>query len=272
MIIVSFTHFLYEEDFRTYDCIICHEEVNVGHGSYSCSRCSVIFHVNCAMKDKSSYSIVENEDEESVDISVNSITNFLEWNDADEDTVIQHFKHIHHLMLSDKVSAYENKCCDGCLLPISASFYYCLQCDFFLHKVCAELLKIKHVWHHRCQKPLLLTSGEVFRCVKCDFGSDAFSYKCEECGRYTCLRCVLALIPGAQTCLGHKHPLRFYTDHTGQCDACGDDDIKGLFRCKECNFSLDHKCFSLFVTMENKCDGHLLSLTYHDNNSYSESH
>ncbi|KAL4309090.1 hypothetical protein GQ457_01G034720 [Hibiscus cannabinus] len=265
-------YFLYEEEFKTFDCIICHEKVNVGYGNYSCSRCNVIFHVNCVLKDEDSYLIVENEDEESVDISVNSITDVLEQNEAGEATVIQHFKHIHHLMLSDNVSEYENKCCDGCLLPVSDPFYHCLQCGFFLHKVCAELPKVKHVWHHRCRQQLVLTSNKVFQCVKCHYVSNAFAYKCEECNDYTCLRCIIALTPGAKICLGHKHPLLFYKDYGGQCNACGLYNGQGLFRCKECDLSLDLKCFSLPITVEDKCDGHLLSLTRHDNNSYSESH
>ncbi|MBA0555361.1 hypothetical protein Golob_025544 [Gossypium lobatum] len=40
------------------------------------------------MKDKGSYKILENEDEESLDESVSSITKVLEWNDAGEATVI----------------------------------------------------------------------------------------------------------------------------------------------------------------------------------------
>ncbi|XP_039001965.1 uncharacterized protein LOC120128346 [Hibiscus syriacus] len=95
-------YFQHEEDFRTSYCIICHEEVNADHGSYSCSKCNVIFLVNCVMEDEDSYSIVENEDDESLDIYVSSITNVLEWNDTGEATLIQHFKHIHHLILSDR--------------------------------------------------------------------------------------------------------------------------------------------------------------------------
>ncbi|KAL4310653.1 hypothetical protein GQ457_01G034520 [Hibiscus cannabinus] len=265
------TYFLYEEDFKTSDCIICHEEVNTGHGSYSCSKCNAIFHVNCVTGDKDLYFIVENEEVESLDISVNSITNVLEWNDAGEAIVIQHFKHNHHLMLSDRVSEYENKCCDGCVLPISTSFYYCLQCDFFLHKVCAELSKVKHVWYDRCQKPLVLTSGEVFRCVYCGHWSNAFAYFCEECGYYRCLRCVIAFTPGGRTCLAHEHTLFYYTGFKRHCNACGVY-RNALLCCKECNFDLDHVCFSLPITVENKCDEHLLSLTHHENNSYSESH
>ncbi|PPR95801.1 hypothetical protein GOBAR_AA24873 [Gossypium barbadense] len=266
------TYFHHIEDFRVLDCIICHDEVNTEHGSYYCSKCTVIFHVKCVMKDKDSYEIVENEDEESPDESVSSITKVLERNDAGEATVIEHFKHIHYLILSDRVGEYDDKCCDGCLLPIVTSFYYCTQCDFFLHKFCAELPKVKHVWHHRCRPALVLTSNEVFECVRCLCLSNAFAYKCEECEQCTCLRCIIALTPGARTCLGHKHPLLFYTEYKGPCVPCGKDDIKGLFRCKDCNFSLDHKCFSLPIRSEHKSDKHLLSLASHDDNRYSESH
>ncbi|KAL4273348.1 hypothetical protein GQ457_13G028430 [Hibiscus cannabinus] len=267
---LSHTYFLYREYVKTLNCIICHEEVNAEHGNYSCSKCNDIFHVNCATEDEDSYVIIENEDEEPLDISVNSMI-VLEWNDVGEAIVVQHFNHIHSLRLGDKASEYDNKCCDGCLLPISTSFYYCSQCELYLHKVCAELPKVKHVWHHRCQKPLVLTSNKGFRCVKCGHTSNAFSYKCEECNGYTCLRCVIALTPGARTCPGHKHnPLFFYKDYIGQCNACGEDD-KGMFRCKDCDICLDVECFSLPITVQDKCDEHLLSLADHDDNNYSES-
>ncbi|TYH81928.1 hypothetical protein ES332_D02G020000v1 [Gossypium tomentosum] len=262
-------YFLRREDFRVLDCIMCNCEVSTEYGSYYCSECDVIFHVNCAMKNKNSYEIVENEDEESADVS--AITKVLEWNDAGEATVIEHITHIHHLTLSDGVGEYDNKCCDGCLLPISDSFYYCTQCDFFLHKVCVELPKVKQVWHHRCRSSLVLTSNEVFRCVVCGYLSKAFAYKCEKCKKHTCLRCIIALTPGTHTCLGHKHPIFLYTENRGGCVACGCD-FNGLLRCKDCDFSLDHKCFSLPITSQHKSDEHLLSLTYHDDNSYSESY
>ncbi|MBA0635675.1 hypothetical protein Godav_025427 [Gossypium davidsonii] len=248
---------------------MCNDEVSTDYGSYYCSECDVIFHVKCAMKNRNSYEIVENEDKESADVS--SITKVLEWNDAGEATVIEHITHIHHLTLSDRVGKYDNKCCDGCLLPISDSFYYCTQCDFFLHKVCVELPKVKQVWHHPCQSSLVLTSNEAFQCLECGYLSRAFAYICEECEQRICLRCIIALTPGAHTCVGHKHPVFLYTENIGVCVACGCN-CNGLLRCKDCDFSLDHKCFSLPITSQHKSDEHLLSLTYHDDNSYSESY
>ncbi|XP_040945333.1 uncharacterized protein [Gossypium hirsutum] len=103
-------YFLRVEDFRVLDCIICHDEVNIEHGSYYCSKCDVIFHVKCAMKDKDLYEIVENEDEESPNEFVSSITKVLEWNDVGEATVIEHSMHIHHLTLGDRVECVQRTC------------------------------------------------------------------------------------------------------------------------------------------------------------------
>ncbi|XVF37818.1 hypothetical protein REPUB_Repub20aG0043600 [Reevesia pubescens] len=132
---------------------------------------------------------------------------------------------------------------------------------------------MKHVWHHYCQQPLVLTSDEIFRCRISKRLSNAFAYTCNECERKTCLRCVIALTPGAQTCPKHEHPLFFYKQYEGQCSACGDRTYEA-FRCKDtsCNFVLDLKCFSLPTRARRKCDEHILALTYHDKNSYAESH
>ncbi|TYI91851.1 hypothetical protein E1A91_D02G024100v1 [Gossypium mustelinum] len=92
-----------------------------------------------------------------------------------------------------------------------------------------------------------------------------------ECQSRTCLRCVIALTPGARTCLKHEHPLRFYRQYEGKCNACSLYSWQA-FCCKDCNFVLDVGCFSLPITAQHKCDEHLLSLTHHDDNNYSESH
>ncbi|KAH1096094.1 hypothetical protein J1N35_013015 [Gossypium stocksii] len=252
---VSHTYFLHKEHFERLDCMICHNEVNTEYGSYYCVDCNIIFHVNCATRDKDFYYIVslENKDGKPLDISLNS-TNVLERNDAGEATIIEHFKHNHYLTLSDKIREYGNKCCDGCMLLISDSFYYCSECEFFLHKTCAELPKMKPIWYHLCQSAtLVLTSDNIFRCEICYFLSNGLAYKCNECGTHTCLRCQ-ALPPDALTCPGHEHPLLYYYDFDGQCSAC------------------EPICMLLPTRARHKCDEHLLALTYYDINDYSKYH
>ncbi|MFQ6627906.1 hypothetical protein Gotur_008189 [Gossypium turneri] len=262
------TYFHHIEDFGVLNCMICHDEVDTEHGSYYCSKCNVIFHVHCVTEDKRSYSIVslENEDE----IPYESSITVLESNDAGEATKIKHFKHIHNLMLSPFVGRYENRC-DGCLLPISGPFYSCSFCDFFLHKACAELPKMKDVWHHLCPEPLALISDKAFECLECLNLYNAFAYECCGCETKICLQCVIALTPGARTYLKHEHPLFYYREHKGKCNACGNA-TRSAFWCKDCNFVLHMECFSLPITAHHKCDEHLLSLTDHNDNSYSESY
>ncbi|XVF65499.1 hypothetical protein PTKIN_Ptkin09bG0254400 [Pterospermum kingtungense] len=255
-----------EEGLKSRDCLICHKEVNLSHGSYFCSDCKFIFHVRCVTRDDHSYLLLENnEDEKSFDpITV------IEKNDAGEATKVMHFLHEHELMLRDEI-VENDKCCDGCRLSISASFYYCSSCDFFLHKSCAELPKMKHLWCHPCQKRLILTSFGYFTCGNCIYLSSGFGYECKECECYVCIRCIFALSLGALTCPGHQHPLFYYEKYNGQCSACCKDVTEAL-RCKDCSFDLCHTCFSLPTTARHKCDKHLLRLTYHDDNNYSECH
>ncbi|PPS14980.1 hypothetical protein GOBAR_AA05576 [Gossypium barbadense] len=216
----------------------------------------------------------ENEEDKSLDIPVNSITKVLERNDDGEATVIEHFKHKHYLMLSDNIREHGDKCCDGCLLLISAKFYHCSGCDFFLHKSCAELPKIRlfsvHVY---CEeepfsgsKPLILTSDCMFKCDGCGYLSNGFSYKCNKCGFDMCLRCAALVLQDAVKIPGHKHPILYYYDYEGQCSACGRGTISAI-SCKDCNFDLCGSC-----VMRHKCDEHLLTLTYDKINDYTKYH
>ncbi|XP_017975933.1 PREDICTED: uncharacterized protein LOC18602527 [Theobroma cacao] len=273
-------YFLHEDNFESWDCIICHEDVNAAHGCYFCSDCKITAHVNCATKEKNWYYEVspENQDEESTNSlallpgeSIDSITCVIERNDAGEATKIKHFKHMHELMLSEKIAEYD-KYCEACMLPISASFYYCLECDFFLHKACAELPKMmKHVWFHYCQQSsFILISDCIFRCESCRYLSNGFAYRCNECGDRVCLRC-MSLTPDTLTCQGHKHPLLLYVEYEGKCCGCGDDMDEG-YCCKGCNFALCVTCVALPTTTRHKCDEHVFVLTYKDDNDYSECH
>ncbi|TYG35778.1 hypothetical protein ES288_D13G010400v1 [Gossypium darwinii] len=278
---VFHTYFIHKEYSESLNCIRCHEVVDTEHGSYFCADCNVIFHVNCALKEKEWYCIVsqENEDDKSLDIPVNSITKFLETNDAGEATLIEHCKHKHYLMLSDKISEHGDKCCDGCLLLISAKFYHCLRCDFFLHKSCAELPKMDLIWDHRCvgklfsgSKPFILTSDCMFECEQCTYLSNGFSYKCNECGIHRCVRC--ATLPYAVKIPGHKHLLLFYYDYYNfekQCSGCGTD-LSNTYRCKDCNFGLCLNCVMRPTRVGHNCDDHPLNLTYHKINDYTKYH
>ncbi|KAG4109777.1 hypothetical protein ERO13_D13G007433v2 [Gossypium hirsutum] len=250
------------------------------YGSYFGADCNVIFHVNCALHGKGWYCIVsqENEDDKSLDIPVNSITKVLERNDAGQATVIEHCEHKHYLMLSDQISEHGDKCCDGCLLLISAKFYHFLRCDFFLHKSCAELPKKKLFPYHFCYgkpfsgpKPFILTSDCMFKCEQCRYLFNGFSYKCNECGIHMCLGCFVLCLQDAVKIPGHKHPLLYYYDYEEHCSGCGED-IISTFGCKDCNFNLCNRCVTQPTRVRHKCDEHILALTYDKVNDYAKYH
>ncbi|XVF83465.1 hypothetical protein PTKIN_Ptkin16aG0488400 [Pterospermum kingtungense] len=253
------TYFLEEHGFETWECRHCYEEVNPDHGSYFCSKCNYIVHVNCALAETYFYHVVDSvETDEAVELSFKHVTA----------TSIKHFSHDHDLTFSEDIVG--DKQCDGCLLSISASCYYCAQCDFFLHKSCAELPMKKHIWFHLHQRLPRLTSGCIFRCGICSSEISGFAYTCDECENPYCLRC--ALVSDITKCEGHEHPLAFYPNYEGLCNACGGSTDDGANRCKSCNFNLHDACLILPLTARNKYDEHPYKLTYHDNNNYSKSH
>ncbi|PPD66739.1 hypothetical protein GOBAR_DD36382 [Gossypium barbadense] len=242
-------------------CKICCQVTRRRGFVYGCSPCKFVVHIECASQ--SPLQVIKSTNHE------HPFTLSLRQVPSTCDGCGTEGNHVAYTC-GPFVGGYENSC-DGCMLPISDPFYYCSECAFFLHKACAELPKMKNVWYHDCKEPLALISDKAFQCRRCWGISNAFAYECCGCEEKICLRCVIALTPGARTCLKHEHPLFYYPKHNGKCNACGET-TEAAFCCKDCNFVLDLDCFSLPITARHKCDEHLLSLTDHDDNSYSEHH
>ncbi|XP_017984231.1 PREDICTED: uncharacterized protein LOC18585796 [Theobroma cacao] len=270
---ISHTYFVGQDKFKSWECRICHlEDVNSKYGSYSCSDCDYIVHVNCAIEEYNWYDFDESGiiDESLEENSALQPYSFVKEIKDGENVVaieIKHFSHQHNLILSNDIK--DDKCCDGCVLSISTSYYYCSQCNFFLHKSCSELPRKKHLWDHRHHgKPLSLTSEFIFQCVICKYETSGFAYTCAICEEYLCLRC--ALVFDNPRCHGHEHPLSLSRVDQGWCNACGDS-TKPAFRCNSCNFYWHGNCLKLQYKARHKSDVHHFTLTYHDND-YSESH
>ncbi|XVF83392.1 hypothetical protein PTKIN_Ptkin16aG0481700 [Pterospermum kingtungense] len=249
------TYFLEEHGFESWECKHCYEEVNTEHGSYFCSKCNYIVHVNCALEQPHFYNVVDTiETDEAMEMSFQHVTA----------TSIKHFSHYHNLIMSEDIVG--DKQCDGCLLPISASYYCCSQCNFFLHKSCAELPKKKHIWYHYHRRLFRLTSGCISQCAICVYKTSGFAYNCDECEERHCLRC--ALVSDSTRCEGHEHLLRAYPNCKGLCNACGGS-TEAAYGCKSCNFTLHNSCMRLPLIARHKYDEHPLQLAYQDNNRYS---
>ncbi|KAK5795256.1 hypothetical protein PVK06_036514 [Gossypium arboreum] len=59
---ISHTYFIEQREHETWECRVCFEEVNTEHGSYFCSKCNFIVHVNCATKDPLHYYEVDSKE------------------------------------------------------------------------------------------------------------------------------------------------------------------------------------------------------------------
>ncbi|KAI8026081.1 hypothetical protein LOK49_LG02G01742 [Camellia lanceoleosa] len=159
------THEYYSK-FSQFLCKICKNSMVGGRfWLYVCIGCLYCIHVKCSTKTKERESAikVENIDVANlihlpmVDDSISAIDLFLKqisMGDNKREAKLNHFSHHHPLILfdvqGDNNLCYENellilnelnkdKICNACVRKISAPFYSCGLCDFFLHKWCAEL-------------------------------------------------------------------------------------------------------------------------------------
>ncbi|MFQ6652536.1 hypothetical protein Gotur_024354 [Gossypium turneri] len=268
-------------DSRTWDCRICYKKVNTAHGSYCCSRpnCDFVIHVKCAIDGTNKFwydiSELENPDKiEEIDESENLIIRVLRETKVGDNVVaaeIIHSSHDQHsLIFNDEIN--DNKHCNGCMMPIFSSFYYCSCCDFFLHKTCAELSRKTQLWI--VSKPFILLTNGIFKCWACGYDCSGFSYKQEGGvkGIVFCLRC--ATTPHSFTYQAKEsHSLFYDAEKISACSACGRcRDKKGSYICKDCDFVLNSECATLPKTIWHNCDEHPLKLVYGDSNDYSLHH
>ncbi|OMO93960.1 Zinc finger, PHD-type [Corchorus olitorius] len=262
---------------KSWECVVCLDKVDIGFGSYSCLHCHFIVHVKCARKNEKWFYEIEPEDYKDDNFSDSDACKdsmiVMDRNEDGEATRIKHFSHEHNLMLSDeKINVEDHQYCDGCALSVSLDhpFYYCSQCDFLLHKKCAEFPIRKHLWFHVCPHPTTLVSEKIFKCFGCRYVYNGFAYRFNNEEWFDiCLPCV---IPDIVKCQGHEHPLYYHFGYDeGNCNACGKK-IAYPFKCKVCKFFVHGHCLKLPQKAPHKCDEYLLTLTYHDDNTYSLTH
>ncbi|OMO68691.1 C1-like protein [Corchorus olitorius] len=260
---ISHVYYLQDHQSKVCRCRICYKEVNTGYGSYHCSasNCNYIAHVNCATHKSIWDGSVASKDEEGMSEgeSMNLITHVFQTMHLGEDVIIpteiKHAYHDHKLFLTlsgEGEAEDDSNNCDGCMRPISVPFYGCKQCDFCLHKDCAELFIEKQPPSHK--HLLVLTKNKFRRCDSFDRYHHGFIYKCNT-SLYTLEH------------PSHNHPL--FLDHNcqGNCNGCCNQiQVPSLaYRCIEgCEFILDFSCLMLPQEAWYKYDKHPLLLAYHD--------
>ncbi|MFQ6664116.1 hypothetical protein Gotur_031333, partial [Gossypium turneri] len=243
-------------------CKICYEEVDISYGHYRCpaSRCCYIAHVRCAT-DKAIWDgriMLEGYDERSEEVVDDLITDVVEEIRIGELMVASEIKHSYHdhnlrLTFSGKTKDDDSEC-DGCTRPISTPFYSCEQCEFFLHKDCAELPKeMPHPFH----KHLLTLSNSKGECCyswcdACHRVHQGFRYICYEgdCRFGIDIQCML--LSDTLKHPSHEHSLYLVHNEGTSCSAC----FKRLYSwdvayryMRRCDFRLDVGCATLPLTV-----------------------
>ncbi|CAL5331254.1 unnamed protein product [Camellia sinensis] len=279
----------YHSNFSLYRCNICENSLARGRfWSYICIGCNFCIHVNCLTqtKERESAIKVENIDEANLihlpmaDDSIGAIDLFLKqisMEDNKREAELNHFSHDHPLILFDAQGdnnlCYENellilnelnkdKICNACVQKISAPFYSCGLCDFFLHRWCAKLPnKLEHPCHPH---PLILLKMPpeprgLFFCKCCRYCCNGFAFGCIEHGcmnrYYLDVKC--AFLPKAIIHKVHEHPLFLKKDCiTAGCAACPRSCKMFSFGCDICNFNLHYTCAMLPDTIKHRYDEH----------------
>ncbi|KAL4301819.1 hypothetical protein GQ457_10G010510 [Hibiscus cannabinus] len=241
-------------------------------------RLSFVTHIKCSVENKSLYQVVEIENPDEHEESdwmyepKSCIICAIEEIKIRDDVIageIEHVSHEHNLIFSEDIKY--NKYCNGCVLSVLSSFYYCPHCDFFLHKACAELPIMCQLWFDA--KPFNLLTEGIFKCLLCLYKCSGFSYQSvDDDGLCFCLRCA-SISHGFTYQADELHYLFFDNKHEGKCNACGKD-ISHEFahKCKDCTFALHMRCVSLPRTAWHKCDEHPLMHAYQDPDDYPLRH
>jgi hypothetical protein len=143
-----------------------------------------------------------------------------------------------------------NEKCNGCRHPIFPPFYGCAQCSFFLHKSCVALPRKKqHPLHPHLLTLLAKATYGRFICNVCGRLCDGFTYRCVECDFDADVRC--SLISDIITHDGHEHQLILSrASYNEKCRSCGYNAKGGVFRCADCEFTLDVICATLLHTVK----------------------
>ncbi|GLT35259.1 hypothetical protein SLA2020_097270 [Shorea laevis] len=261
-------------------CQFCFKKVETQYGSYKClhSDCNYILHGSCVKKNKGRLCIeVESENEESDDEASSSSSCAVVLGDK-----IKHFGHEHELVVDNEeiITNGDKKCCNGCASPILTATYSCPQaeCNFSLHKACAQIGKHKPHWAFR--DSLQVSMERIFRCRFCKYSCSGFSYwkgydDDDDDGfgfdGGICHRC--SEIDFTTKHEAHaQHFLFCDEDHEGQCSGCGKEmGNYGGYKCtlaeeeENCKFfALDYRCMTRPLTAEHRFHHHPLKLTYED--------
>ncbi|KAG7648462.1 Zinc finger PHD-type [Arabidopsis thaliana x Arabidopsis arenosa] len=243
---------------RKWFCGVCRKKVDENYGGYSCVKgCYYVSHSRCALR-KDVWDGKELEEEP--DEIYKDLLPFKEIAGG----IIQHFSHKHQMRLHKYIDKKieDNKHCQACALPVyNCDIFSCMECEFILHTVCANLsLQKEHVIHPHA---LFLQVGHMFSCSACQRQSNSFTYMCQmtNCNFRLDVICASTSEPLNH----HFHPhLLFLPSDFGSTRICSICKVRSQtrFDCGKCDFVLCFYCATIPMKFRYKHDEHLLTFSY----------
>ncbi|XP_073119923.1 uncharacterized protein [Henckelia pumila] len=260
------------------NCVICEKDTSRLFGAYVCLRCDDMAHVDCAV------SAMENQGEILHlppalydELLLSLIMRIrLEENTKDGETLMLEKYHStpHSLTSNDETVVHDESVCNACIRHIAAPPYYsCTQsanCDFLLHKFCADLPLVSDDLFGRSRDLVFPRRDEFFSLFFCELclrlgngfgysysssygGSDIFHVEC-------------GLAPWVIEHDSHKqHPLirsgykKWLEDIRSCCDKINPS-WWDFYSCTQCRFTIHIRCALLPKTVKHKFDQHPLTL------------
>ncbi|KAK9986823.1 hypothetical protein SO802_031774 [Lithocarpus litseifolius] len=156
---------------------------------------------------------------------------------------LKHFSDEHPLIYY-KVSGYGMQC-DGCNERTEGGIFRCRECDFVLHKSCAELPQVlQHPIHLKFMttKLTLFRRSIIYTCDVCGKEGKRMPYQCDVCAYWVDPKCTSFLRTVRH--IRHERPLNLINslniDHFENpfCEICAkkvDINYK-LYHCSKCDF------------------------------------
>ncbi|XP_062163723.1 uncharacterized protein LOC133870579 [Alnus glutinosa] len=238
-------------------CMLCYEKVKTKYAAYYCRECDYVAHLACAFEYKKGAHLTWLP-EKSIDVAINAIE------EVEGAEKIQHFSHKHDLIRSNEEHV-KDMLCDGCVELISAPFYSCIQCNFFLHSRCAKLPRKKGLFLLHQHELTLFShvsyNNGLFICDACNRLSNGFAYRCRICNFKVGLQC--CSISKILKHKSHQHSLFLAVNSNRRCHVCNytSDRKPSIFVCSNCDFALGLECATLPLVARHKYDDHLVELT-----------
>ncbi|CAI9100023.1 OLC1v1036941C1 [Oldenlandia corymbosa var. corymbosa] len=165
-------------------------------------------------------------------------------------------------------SAGTSKSCNGCRKPLRTKagepYFSCEECQFFLHKRCAEMPSEiqKHPLHPKHKLALFASPPSSYsKCDACRGACESFVYHCSICWFDLHIWCAFP-----ETKLdhpSHEHPLVcLQKPSIFTCDACGGRDEQQSYVCAQCHLWIHMSCALLPSINYRNDHNHPFSLAY----------